>query len=170
MRAAVLVLVGCTSGVPDPGTGGGDPHDGGPDARGGGPIWADAPLGDGGMVDCKPRVSPAPTNGHHFPGQDCQGGCHAHGFTLSGSVYTSPNNNTSYSGATVTIRMANNQTLELVAATNGNFYTSQPIAYPVTVRVSSCPYGTPMVATVTSGACNAAGCHRQAGSAQIHLP
>lgn len=170
MRAAVLVLVGCTSGVPDPGSGDDGPaHDGGLDARGG-PIWADAPVGEGGMGDCKPR-GPLTGDGHHFPGKDCtDGSCHNHSFTLAGSVYTGANNNSSYAGAIVTLRMANNQTIELVAASNGNFYTSQPISYPLTVRISACPYGTSMVATVTRGGCNAVGCHAQVGGAQIHLP
>lgn len=172
MRAVVLVLVAaCTTGVPDPGGGGGDGvHDAAIDARGGGPIWTDAPTGGGGNVDCKPRGA-LTGDGHHYPGQNCNNGqCHNHGFTLSGSVYTGATNNTSYAGAIVEIKMANGQTLELVAASNGNFTTSQPISYPATVRISACPYGVSMVATVTNGACNAAGCHAQVGGQQLHLP
>lgn len=166
---ACALLAACTSGIDagDDGPGQGTPQDAARDATG--PIWIDAPMTDGGVVDCKPPVSTV-GDGHHNPGRDCQQSCHNHGFTLSGTVFASATASTAYPGATVTLTDRNNQTIELVTQRNGNFYTKQPIAFPVRVRISACPNAAAMQATVSTAGCNASGCHAQGGGLQIHLP
>ena len=171
MRASwcsLLVLAACsigndTTGGPGPGN-----H---PDAAADshGPIWADASNGSGSNGPCKQPVTTY-GDGHHNAGRDCEQGCHNHGFTVAGTVYTSVNNNTAFPGATITLTDAQNREVDIVTQANGNFYTSAAVAFPVTVRASSCPLGTSMVAQVTSGHCNSAGCHAQTGGTQIHLP
>ena len=127
------LLSACSAGPGDGGGGGGGGgsdagQDGAIDARQG-PVWIDAPLGDGGNNDCKPRVT-SYGNGQHNTGRDCMDSCHNHGFTLAGTLYTSPTSNTGYAGATITIQGANNATIDVVVQANGNFWTSQPIAFP----------------------------------------
>lgn len=172
--AGGVVLAACSAEPIDGGGGGGSGSDAGLDARtdgGGGPVWVDAAIGDGGNNDCEPRVTTY-GGGHHNTGQDCLQSCHNHGFTLAGTLYTSPTNNTGFAGATITIRDSNNVTHDVVVQANGNFYTSAAIAFPAVVMASACPYSAKMTATVANGRCNTAACHAQANGAagQIHLP
>ena len=170
---AVLLMAGCTVGTASTGstsTGGGD--DGLTiDAPTGTPVWLDAALGtDGGAFpNCRMPVT-GYGDGHHNTGKNCMDGCHNHGFTVAGTVYTSATNNTGYAGATVTLTDKNNQVIDLVVQANGNFYTKNAVAFPVKVMATSCPYGAPMTADSTTGACNT--CHAQAGGSagQMHLP
>ncbi|MBV8756234.1 MAG: hypothetical protein JO257_03095 [Deltaproteobacteria bacterium] len=151
---------------------------GGPDASSGGgdgPTGSiDAPAGSGsgsGSNGCLNQSANLP-DGHHNPGQDCMNGCHNHGFTLSGTIYTSVNSNTAVVGATVVATDANNQVIKMVTATNGNFYTTSPVTFPVTVLATECPNITPMSAQLTSGqgGCNKVGCHTAGAQGHIHLP
>ena len=174
MRAALyLVLAACSVG--DSGGGGGGGSGGGSDAQidspGGGPMWVDAPPGQGPAADCRPPVTQYDT-GHHNTGRNCLDSCHNHGFTLAGTLYTGPLNNTGYAGATITVKDSANRTLDIVVHANGNFYTSQAISFPAVVMASACPQGVKMNAQINSGACNTAACHAQNGGAagQIHLP
>lgn len=170
-----LALVACSVGPAAPtggGDGGGSAQDGGPTDGRTGPMWVDAALGgDGGANDCKPLVANV-GDGQHNTGRNCMDSCHNHGFTLAGTVYTGAANNTGYSGATITVRDSNNATFNIVVQANGNFYTSQPMAFPVIVMASACPYSAKMVAQVANGSCNTAACHAQQNGAagQIHLP
>jgi hypothetical protein len=108
------------------------------------------------------------TSGHHNPGLDCQGSCHDHGFTLAGTLYDGTKTN-AIAGATILAVDANGKTLQLVSGTNGNFYTSTAVAYPVKVSASMCPNLSAMASTVATAGCNGTACH---GGAQgkIHLP
>jgi len=175
----VLVISACTVGVAPtggPGGGGGGPDasmQGGVDAPGGGMI--DAPLGSGsgsGSNGCINQVTANLGDGHHNPGTNCMNGCHNHGFTIAGTIYSSATSNTAVTGATVTVTDANGQVLHIVSQLNGNFYSSTPVAYPLTVNASSCPNISKMSAQVTSGggACAQSGCHTSGGQGQIHLP
>ena len=114
--------------------------------------------------------TPNPPDGHHFSGRDCMEGCHNHGFTLAGTLYTNATGNTAFMGATITVTDANNVKTNLLVRQNGNFYSSQNFAFPVKVRASSCPLGKDMVATSANGRCNSAGCHAQSGGIQMHRP
>ena len=182
MRNRVLALVvisACTVGTAGPGGspgGGGTPDasQGGVDAPGGS---IDAPMGSGtgsgsGSNGCVNQVTTALGDGHHNPGQDCMNACHNHGFTLAGTIYSSPNSNTAVTGATVSVTDANGQKIAIVTQLNGNFYTSQAVAFPVTVNASSCPNIQKMTAQVAQGqgGWNRVGCHTTGGQGQIHLP
>lgn len=176
--ASLAAAAACSSGIiGGPGGGGSGSNGGGAvdaasDAHG--PVWIDASSsgsGSGSSSDCRPPVT-AYGDGHHNTGRNCMDSCHNHGFTLAGTLYTTATNNTGFPGATITVQDANNQTIDVVVQANGNFYTSQAIAYPALVRASSCPYSTHMTATIANGACNSQACHQQSGGAQgqIHLP
>lgn len=95
--------------------------------------------------------------------------CHNHGFTVAGTVFTSANSNTAVVGATVTVKDANGQVVDIVTQLNGNFYTSTPVTFPLTVMASSCPAATPMIGQVAQGGggCNQTNCH---STMRIHLP
>ncbi|MBX3156206.1 MAG: hypothetical protein KF773_09430 [Deltaproteobacteria bacterium] len=167
---ALVLVVGCETGLT---TGGGDDDgvtvsDANPDGRTG-PIWPDGSTIDAAPVACENNV-PNPPDGHHFSGRDCMDGCHNHGFTLAGTLFTNATGNTAYVGATITIVDANNARTDLVVRQNGNFYTSKSFAFPVKVRASSCPLGKDMVATSPNGRCNSGACHNQSTGVQMHLP
>src|SRR5689334_2659879 len=121
--SAVLVvcLGGCTPGgdLP-PGNEDAAVSDGRTDARG--LVWIDAPPGQMNNLPCENTVSPAPDLGHHEPGKSCFQGCHNHGFTLAGTLYTNATGNTAFAGATITITDAASKTIKLVTNLNGNFY------------------------------------------------
>ena len=151
--------VGGPGGGPDAGTGGDDP--GGPDAG-------------GASLECLDAV-PNPGDGEHNPGQACIA-CHqADGgptFTLAGTLYADPAGTTPLAGATIVVTDADGTVTELVTRQNGNFWTNDPLAFPVRVSATRCPDTTPMIGAVAApGDCNSGGCHA-AGSATgpVHLP
>lgn len=180
MRALSLicsVLLGCAGEISTQGPGKGTPDA----ATGPSDSSADAPV-DAAILtpDAPPCVNTttALTDGHHNPGQDCMQGCHVHGFTMAGTLFTSVDSHIPIVGATIRVRDANNQTIDMVSQGNGNFYTATPVAFPVNVLATACPNLTPMVAQVsgytvvggtTAVGCNNSTCH-VAGSFQIHLP
>jgi len=148
---------------PDASTGGGGGRMDGSSSSGGGPM--DAP--NNGCI----AQQASPGDGHHNAGQDCMNGCHNHGFTIAGTVFTQAGGTTPVVGATVHIVQANGTTLNLVTMNNGNFYTSQTLAFPLTVNASSCPDLQAMTATVTGPSpqgCNKSGCYVNGN--RIHLP
>ena len=178
---AVLVVSACTVGTV--GTSGPPGGGGGPDASSPGgadgpsgsidaPVGSGSGSGSGSGNGCINQVTANLPDGHHNPGQDCMNSCHNHGFTLSGTIYTSINSNTAVVGATVVVKDANNQTVKMVTATNGNFYTSSAIAFPITVMATECPNVSAMSAQVTQGqgGCNKVGCHTTGAQGHIHLP
>ena len=120
---------------------------------------------------CKPAVATV-GDGHHNAGQDCQGGCHDHGFTLSGTLYNSPAGIAPMVGATVTIVDKNSKSVDAVSQANGNFYTTEILVFPVQVKASSCPDHIAMAgAVVAKSGCNSVGCHTaNVGQGVIHLP
>lgn len=123
--------------------------------------------------ECRDKVTTGLDNGHHNAGQNCQNGCHNHGFTLSGTVYTSVAGTTPAAGVTIEVKDAAGLTFDMLSATNGNFSTTRPVTFPVQVIATSCPTTTPMSATVVAngGGCNKTGCHTPgAGQGAIHVP
>jgi len=111
-------------------------------------------------------------DGHHNAGQDCANNCHNHGFTFSGTLYTSLAGGTPVVGAHIVATDANNQKIDVYSQANGNFYTSATVAYPLTVLATACPDIQHMSATVsvtgTGAGCNSTNCHI-AGN-RVHLP
>src|ERR1041384_6486133 len=140
MRCLGLLLLAsaCTVGGATGGTNGDDGSGGAPDA---GTTQSDGSTitpPDAPAFMCRNKVTPV-GDGHHNPGQDCQGGCHNHGFRLSGTLYTTANGAAPVAGATITIKDAQGFTYEAVSQQNGNFYTSSAMTFPVTVTASMCP-------------------------------
>jgi hypothetical protein len=167
--SACTGIVDGSTGVsaPDAAAGGG----GNPDAHGGGGSDAATPLPDGasGLL-CKNQVLTGLGSGHHNAGLDCLNGCHNHGFTLAGTIYSTATGGAALTGATVTVKDASGTTFDVISQLDGNFYTTQPVTFPLTVYASSCPSVQPMVATVAAGGCNKVGCHTSNAQGQIHLP
>jgi hypothetical protein len=148
---------------------GGGP-DGGPRVDSGG-----GPDGTSLAATCKDEVLGV-GNGEHNEGQSCmQAGCHAAGgegprYYAAGTLYLTAAGGAPNVGATITVRDANNLTLQLTSMQNGNFYTEQPLIEPVTVYASKCPAIMPMIATA-AGNCNTGGCHDGvAATGRVYLP
>jgi hypothetical protein len=115
-------------------------------------------------------IAPATSSdsGHHNPGKDCLS-CHA---TIEGKTWTIAGTlqdatGAGIPGATIEVTDADGQTLQLVTAANGNFYTLKPVSFPVKPRASKCPSDQAMSSTAQNGSCNASGCHDS--SNPIHL-
>jgi hypothetical protein len=166
----VFALCACVGGVDGPGgngsgSGSGKMVDAAIDA----PklMWPDAAMGSGTNLPCKNPATP-PGNGHHNTGKSCFQACHNHGFTLAGTLYTNATGNTGFDGATITITDSNNKTIDVVTHQNGNFYTSEALAFPVLVLASSCPSAVQMTLASATGDCNS--CHVGATNDQMHLP
>jgi hypothetical protein len=137
----------------------------------------DAAESTGGGSNCRAPVTTNIGDGHHNAGQDCMNSCHAHGFTLAGTLYSSSAGTSPIAGGTIVVTDAQGHTFDVVSQANGNFYTTQPVAFPVTVMASDCPSTTAMASSVSAGAggtsagCNANGCHQPGGGqGPIHLP
>jgi hypothetical protein len=139
----------------------------GPD--GGGDPTPDAGGDD---VECIPAATTLPF-GNHNSGAACLG-CHtgqsaAPRWTLAGTLFDSRQGTAPLPGATISIVDAAGVELTLVTASNGNFYTQQPLTFPVTVSASKCPDTKAMTGKPGSGDCNS--CHTaNASQGRIHLP
>jgi len=174
MRTLLLLCVlgwattGCTGEITD-GSAGNLGGDQGPDASTSMP----GPDASPGAFTCRDKITANIGNGHHNPNQDCQQGCHDHGFTLSGTISTTTAGGTPVVGASITVKDSAGVTFDVVSQANGNFYTSHAVTFPVTVIASSCPDVQPMSATIAAGngGCNKSGCHTAGtGTGAIHLP
>jgi hypothetical protein len=131
----------------------------------------DAPV----AANCAQPVLGVPS-GEHNAGLPCQP-CHGPGggaprWSLGGTLYTSATGTSPLAGATIRVTDANGLTLDLASAANGNFWTSTPVVFPITVAATLCPDNVPMISQVAApGDCNSAGCHSAAAPAgRIHLP
>lgn len=164
-------VAGCVGGIPpSPGNAGPDAAVPMPDA---GVLVDAAPPSDAAAFRCRDLVTTGLDTGHHNPGQDCQNGCHNHGFFLSGTLYSSANGGTPVAGAAITFIDATGATGDMRSGTNGNFWWTLPVTFPVTLIASACPTIDKMTATIPAGqgGCNRTGCHTATGGAgRIHLP
>jgi hypothetical protein len=139
---------------------------------GGGGGGAADMAGGGGTTDMASNciaLTTALTSGHHNAGAACAG-CHngsgATLWTASGTLYNAVSGGAAIAGATIVLTDANNQAVSIVTSTNGNFYTTTPLTYPVTARASGCPNDVAMVSKASSGDCNS--CHNS--TLRVHLP
>jgi hypothetical protein len=119
-----------------------------------------APSPDADTCPNPPSPGPSGMNG----GRNCLT-CHSN-FTLAGTLYASINGGSVVPSATVKITDSNSQVLELVTGLDGNFYTSQSLAFPVSIQIDKCPDTVSMPAQATQGGCNS--CHNDGN--RIHLP
>jgi hypothetical protein len=149
---------------------------GNPGPGGGADAAADTPDADPAVPDggasaaCVPAVSGV-GSGHHNPGQTCIA-CHAGNsgpdFTVAGTLYDSANGAAPLAGGTITVTDANGAVTTIVSQTNGNFYSSAPLTFPIRIEASRCPDTSAMSSTAAAGDCNSGGCHGAAN--RIHLP
>ena len=125
-------------------------------------------------VACDPLQSTASLSspsGHHNAGQECQG-CHAPGggaptFYIGGTLYSAASGGAAVAGATINITDAAGKKVKAISASNGNFWTTTALSYPIKVDASLCPSTTPMISTVSgNGACN--NCHNS--TMRVHTP
>jgi hypothetical protein len=132
-----------------------------------------APSGDlaGACDKLQSTAALSSPSGRHNAGQECQG-CHAPGggaptFYLGGTLYNAATGGAAVAGATIRVTDANGKQVNIVSATNGNFWTTTVLAYPVHVEASLCPSTLPMSASVSgNGACN--NCHNS--TFRVHVP
>lgn len=147
-----------------------------PDARQGTPdgriATPDAGVDAAMAFKCRDPITTGLDNGHHNVGQDCQNGCHNHGFYMSGTLYAAAGGGATVSGASITFVDAAGYTGDMHTSLNGNFWWSLPVTFPVTITASRCPDVKPMVMQVTeaNAGCNKSGCHTNGGAGRIHLP
>jgi hypothetical protein len=186
VAAVAIGMSACTVGIAPPG---GPPPFGAPDAGGGGTSGGGTSSGgsndDGsgggggtGSNGCVNQVTSNIGDGHHNPGQDCMNGCHDHGFTVAGTLFTSGTSTTAITGATITVVDQQGQTVTMVSQANGNFYSTTAVGFPLTVKaVSECPNIQSMPGTVspetgstTTVGCNSSSCHQPGQQGYIHLP
>lgn len=109
---------------------------------------------------CEPEQT-SPGSGNHHPGEDCAP-CHAsmsgdRKFRVSGTLYTSITGEEPAPGVTIVFRDADGVVYRLITHDNGNFFTSDPVAFPITPRASQCPDNAQMPHTTSAGNCN--NCH-----------
>lgn len=121
---------------------------------------------DGGVFvpDCD-EPQPTAGGGHHNPGQDCME-CHRQNgggppFTFGGTAYIDQEGSAPAPGVTIHLVDAAGVDVRVVAEDNGNFWSTDPLGFPVTAYASSCPDLTAMVTPVAESdvGCNAIGCH-----------
>jgi hypothetical protein len=172
-----LILVACIAGCAGPTaptSGGTDPDARLPaDARGTGAGPIDGGIAVDAAFRCRDRITTGLDNGHHNAGQDCQSGCHDHGFYMSGTMYSAANGGQAAAGVSITVIDADGNVGDTVSGTNGNFWYGLPVTFPVTIIASSCPDIEQMTAQVTmaEGGCNKGGCHAASGGAgRVHVP
>jgi hypothetical protein len=118
--------------------------------------------------------APSALSGEHNPGTDCLA-CHSQmgsgpEFTIGGTLYDGVNSNTAVVGGTIRVTDSDGLELKLISAQNGNFWTREALAFPVTVTASECPDTLPMISPVSQagGSCSMGGCHTD--TFRVYLP
>jgi hypothetical protein len=108
-----------------------------------------------------------------LPGANCLS-CHTGGepgrFTIGGTVFADLEGSARASAATVTIRDANDDVVQLHSNSVGNFYSSASLAFPITAEVELDGTTLAMAGAVSTAACNS--CHQCDGAAggKLHAP
>lgn len=123
---------------------------------GGQPPAFDKPL------QCEDEVDRV-KSGHHNPGKVCED-CHsgrteAPHFYAAGTMYVDPDGSKPAPGVTIHVIDAAGTTVTMVSSRNGNFWTEEPLQYPVRTYASICPKTLEMQPLVEKPSCNAKGCH-----------
>jgi hypothetical protein len=132
-------------------------------------VGAEIDAGALGQIQAPPCDPPAtPTSdGHHHPGEDCLM-CHHQGspdnappFTFAGTMFDSAGGAQPVAGASVHLIDALGTDVAVQSQSNGNFYATELLTFPVLAFASQCPDVKPMITVVgeADGSCNASGCH-----------
>jgi hypothetical protein len=171
----------CGTGAMMVGTTGGT-EDAGPDAAAGATGPATPPNTSSTVfANAPPFAAGTGVSGHHNAGQDCNQGCHNHGFTIAGTLFDSTG--AGIGGAEVRLVDSTGQVISIYTATGGsqgNFYSKKSFVGPAHIGVRDAASTQTMITAIqstaqapasTGGACNA--CHCAGGGctiAAIHLP
>lgn len=122
---------------------------------------------------CDPPVA-ATTDGHHHPGEDCLM-CHYQGgggppFTFGGTLFTDSGGTSPLVGGSFHLIDANGTDVVVTSQTNGNFWSTDLVTFPVVAFGSLCPDVVPMLGPLNDGdgSCNKAGCHTS--GFRTHVP
>lgn len=143
-------------------------------ACGGGEDGGDVGEGPGGLTSAGPCVTGTRFVGSEGalmrPGEACIG-CHAQQggeapvFSIAGTVYPAPHENsdcTGVSGIQVVVTDANGQVLTLTTNSSGNFFSIAAVAMPFQAKVVRGTNERAMGVTQSTGDCNS--CHTPAGA------
>ena len=119
---------------------------------------------DAGAATCDDPINSG-HNGEHEQGQPCMP-CHAAGgdgptFTIAGTLYDDLAGSAAVSDAAIHIIDATGKDVALTTAANGNFWSTEPFAFPVLTYASLCPDTHDMISPLdeSGGDCNKGGCH-----------
>jgi hypothetical protein len=123
---------------------------------------------------CDPPAT-ATSDGHHRPGEDCLM-CHYQGgegppFTFGGTLFTDSGGTTAVAGSSFHLIDAMGTDVIVAAQTNGNFWSTELVTFPVVTFGSLCPDVVPMLGPLhdaSDGSCNKAGCHTS--GFRVHVP
>ena len=93
------------------------------------------------------------------PGVDCMQ-CH-NNWTVAGTAYAAPDadRGSGLEGAEILVIDADGNELTLKTNGAGNFYTAEPLTFPIHVHARMDSSETSMLHSTSNGACNS--CHRQ---------
>ncbi|MEO8701881.1 MAG: hypothetical protein ABI867_17685 [Kofleriaceae bacterium] len=123
-------------------------------------------LGEIQAPPCDPPATPI-SDGHHNPGEDCLM-CHHQGgqdnappFTFAGTLFDGAGGTQAVAGASVHLIDVLGTDVVVQSQSNGNFYATELLTFPVLAFTSQCPDVKPMLTPVreADGSCNASGCH-----------
>jgi len=132
--------------------------------------------GSGSGNGCVNSTTPVAAHVHNAGGTTNAGlncmqagtGCHGTGgaggaFTYAGTAYTQQGGTTPSTGVTIRVKFGST-TSTTVTDDAGNFHSSDPITFPATTDITSCPTVTAMVNGLATGqgACN--NCHVAGGT------
>lgn len=124
--------------------------------------------------DCDAAAIETLPDGHHNQGLGCiTGGCHDGGslqapqWTAAGTLYRDLEGSAPLAGGTIELVDATGAAVTLVSAQNGNFWTEQALAFPLTIKATNCAESRVMPTPAPLGSCNQGGCHE---TRRIHLP
>lgn len=104
-------------------------------------------------------------DGHHHPGEDCLM-CHHQGgmgppFTFAGTMFETSGGSAPLAGGTFHLIDAMGTDVIVTTQSNGNFYSTDLVTFPVVAFGTLCPEVKPMIAVLreSDGSCNTSGCH-----------
>ncbi|HWM86385.1 MAG TPA: carboxypeptidase-like regulatory domain-containing protein [Kofleriaceae bacterium] len=172
---ALVLAAGCTAETAPQG-------DASPSGVDGGQGGSDA----GGPVDCDdldPQA--AMRTGNHaddydydLGGNGCMGGlCHKNGmgptWTVAGTLVDGIGGGEPIAGAHIYLVDGGGREYHLTTGRNGQFWTNQPVSFPVTTYATLCPDRKQMTITATSGNCNGSSggvCHPSSNRIYLTVP
>ena len=101
--------------------------------------------------------------------------CHHQGgtappFTFAGTIYASSGGAAPFAGATLHVVDAMGTDVVATSQANGNFWSTELVAFPVLAFATLCPGVAPMHTALgeRDGSCNSSGCHTS--GFRVHVP